>query len=153
VAISPVGERIVTGSGDGTVRVWDARSGAELAVLRGHEGWVTSVAISPDGERIVSTSGGETVRVWVWDTRSGECLDVIQGSVDVQIAADSLQFPLRFRARGLESVVERADNGEAVAWFPVYLDLIASHPSGSTWAGDAFKQLYLVTLEGRLGSE
>ena len=40
VAFSPGGDRIVSGSGDQTVRVWDARSGAELAVLRGHEGYV-----------------------------------------------------------------------------------------------------------------
>ena len=35
---SPDGARIVSGSEDETVRVWDAASGAELLVLRGHEG-------------------------------------------------------------------------------------------------------------------
>jgi WD40 repeat protein len=60
----------VSGSYDRTVRVWDAASGAELLVLRGHEDWVTAAAFSPDGTRIVSGSGsfvGErdnTVRGW-----------------------------------------------------------------------------------------
>ena len=61
---SPDGARIVSGSGDDTVRVWDAASGAELLVLRGHEDWVRAAAFSPDGARIVSGSWDNTVRVW-----------------------------------------------------------------------------------------
>ena len=38
--VSADGRRIVSGSGDKTVRVWDAASGAELACLRGHTGGV-----------------------------------------------------------------------------------------------------------------
>ena len=69
MAYSPDGRRIVSGSEDQTVRVWDAASGVELARLRGHAGWVRSVAYSPDGRRIVSGSDDHTVRVW--DAASG----------------------------------------------------------------------------------
>ncbi|HEX2066138.1 MAG TPA: hypothetical protein VHI93_04925, partial [Candidatus Thermoplasmatota archaeon] len=51
VAFSPDGKRIVSGSGDMTVRVWDAITGGEAHTLRGHTGSVQSVAFSPDGKR------------------------------------------------------------------------------------------------------
>ena len=68
-AFSPDGARIVSGSHDNTVRVWDAASGEELLVLRGHEKRVSAAAFSPDGARIVSGSDDDTVRVW--DVASG----------------------------------------------------------------------------------
>ena len=46
VAFSPDGMRIVTGSGDQTARVWDARTGTALLDLKGHTGWVMSVSPS-----------------------------------------------------------------------------------------------------------
>ncbi|KZP17409.1 WD40 repeat-like protein, partial [Athelia psychrophila] len=65
VAFSPDGTKIVSGSDDKTVRVWDAVTGqAALPPLEGHEDWVMSVAFSPDGTEIVSRSSQGTVRLW-----------------------------------------------------------------------------------------
>jgi WD40 repeat protein len=50
------------------------------AVLRGHEGRVTSVAFSPDGHRVASGSDDHTLRVW--GTEVGECLAVLCGHED-----------------------------------------------------------------------
>ena len=36
-AFSPDGSRIVTASEDKTARIWDAATGKEIAVLRGHD--------------------------------------------------------------------------------------------------------------------
>ena len=36
-AFSPDGSRIVTASADETARIWDAATGKEITVLRGHE--------------------------------------------------------------------------------------------------------------------
>jgi len=63
-AFSPDGSRIVTASGGNTVRIWDAASGKEIAVLRGHEDLVHSAAFSPDGSRIVTASNDKTARIW-----------------------------------------------------------------------------------------
>lgn len=52
VAFSPDGTRIVSGSSDKTLRLWDSTTGQSIgAPLRGHEDWVLSVAFSPGGKR------------------------------------------------------------------------------------------------------
>ena len=62
--MTPDGARVVTGGGDRTVRVWDAKSGAELLTLKGHTGIVWSAAFSPDGARVLTASHDLTARVW-----------------------------------------------------------------------------------------
>ena len=69
VAFSPDGTRIVTGSDDGTAKVWDARTGTPQLDLKGHTGKVWGVAFSPDGTRIVTGSWYRTAKVW--DARTG----------------------------------------------------------------------------------
>ncbi len=81
MAVSPDGAFIVTGSDDSTARIWDARSGAERAVLESHKGPVTSVAVSPDSAFIVTGSNDRTARIW--DARSGAERAVLEGHEDL----------------------------------------------------------------------
>ncbi|KAE9403149.1 WD40 repeat-like protein [Gymnopus androsaceus JB14] len=66
VAFSHDGTRIVSGSQDKTVRIWDATTGAQMGdhPLQGHDDRVHSVAFSHDGTRIVSGSHDDTSRIW-----------------------------------------------------------------------------------------
>jgi hypothetical protein len=64
VAFSPDGQRIVSGSDDETLKVWDAQTGKDILTLKGN---TSSVTFSPDGKRLV----GSTVTVNVWDAQTG----------------------------------------------------------------------------------
>ena len=64
VALSPDGQRLVSGSMDKTLKVWDTGTGQAQLTLKGHTDSVTSVAISADGRRLVSGSRDGTVKVW-----------------------------------------------------------------------------------------
>jgi WD40 repeat protein len=55
---------VLTASDDSTARLWDAASGQELRVLRGHEAPVFSAVFSPDGARVLTASEDNTARLW-----------------------------------------------------------------------------------------
>jgi hypothetical protein len=69
------GSRIVSAGVDGTVRLWDAKSGKGIGEpLRGHQGQVWSALFSGDGRRIVSAGDDGTVRVWGLSSAPAEAL-------------------------------------------------------------------------------
>jgi len=80
VAFSPDGNRIVSGSDDESVRVWDAETGEQLRELQGHTDSVSSVAFSPDGDQVISGSFDKSVRVW--DVETGQQLRELQSHTD-----------------------------------------------------------------------
>lgn len=76
IAYSPDGTRLVTAStiSEGTVRVWDAGSGAELLSLR-HNSQVHLVAFSEDSRFVISSAGGlgpgSVLHAVFWDSSTG----------------------------------------------------------------------------------
>lgn len=69
---SPNTNRLATGSGDNSARIWDADTGTPLFTLKGHTGWVLEVRWSPDGEQLATGSMDGTVRRW--DPRTGKSI-------------------------------------------------------------------------------
>ena len=63
VSYSPDGKKIISGSWDGTLRIWDAQSGTLENVLRGHTDKVNTVRYSSDGAKIISGSWDQTIRI------------------------------------------------------------------------------------------
>ena len=63
VAFAPGGARVATASDDGSARVFDAATGAELARLE-HGDVVRAVAFAPDGTRVATASQDGSARVF-----------------------------------------------------------------------------------------
>nr|WP_224247481.1 TIR domain-containing protein [Hyalangium gracile] len=76
-AWSPDGQRVLSGSDDRAMKVWDAASGECLLTLSGHGGPVNACAWSPDGQCVLSGSSDRAMKVW--DAASGECLLTLSG--------------------------------------------------------------------------
>ncbi|OJD13698.1 hypothetical protein AJ78_05878 [Emergomyces pasteurianus Ep9510] len=68
-------DKILTGSDDTNINVYDTKTGALRATLEGHEGGVW--ALEYHGNTLVSGSTDRSVRVW--DIAAAECTQVFQG--------------------------------------------------------------------------
>jgi len=80
VSFNHDGTKIVSGSRDRTVRVWNSETGECVLTLEGHTQGVMSVSFNHDGTKIVSGSGDKTVRVW--NSETGECVLTLEGHTD-----------------------------------------------------------------------
>ena len=79
------GKRLLSGSMDGTLQLWDVQTGQPVGQpFKGHEGEVMSVVFSSDGKRLVSGGGDGTVRLWDAQTRQpiGEPFNGHKGGVE-----------------------------------------------------------------------
>jgi WD40 repeat protein len=67
------GQRLLSGSWDHTVRLWDEHTGKMLSTFTGSQREINDVVLSPDGSQAAAASeDGDVLR---WDTRTGRLLD------------------------------------------------------------------------------
>src|ERR1700710_1442146 len=76
IALSPDGKKVVSGSNDATVRLWDVDIGKVITKWTGHKRGVRYICWSRDGGRIVS--GDEEGTIMAWDVESRKTVLVIE---------------------------------------------------------------------------
>ncbi len=115
VAMTPDGEYVVSGSGgdrnavvtggDGTVRVWNARTGAAVHELRGHKDGVSALAVTVNGTRVVSASYDGTCKLW----------DVVRGRLLRDLAKTDKMLAVAVDGHGQRAFCLSEGNGVHVA--------------------------------------
>lgn len=77
VAIAPDGKTLASGGGDGTIRLWDLKTGELRKTFKGHKSAVYGIYLSPDGQTLASGSADESIKLW--NLQTGELIHTLSG--------------------------------------------------------------------------
>lgn len=88
---------LVTGAGDGTLRIWEMERGNLKQQMPEHDFGVSAIAVAADGRHAVSASADETLRYW--DLATGEEIAVLRGH-EGAVLATAISEDGRFAASG-----------------------------------------------------
>ncbi|KAG1791051.1 WD40-repeat-containing domain protein [Suillus plorans] len=81
IALSPDGKKVVSGSKDGIVKLWDIDTCKIITRWMGHKETVVSVCWSRDGQRVLSGSGDGIARQWGVESRETTLESIETGHV------------------------------------------------------------------------
>jgi tetratricopeptide (TPR) repeat protein len=112
VSFSPDSSRIATCSQDGTVKLWDTRTGKVLHNLAGFKG-EAKAAFSPDSARIVT---GDGLGAKVWDARTGTHLFDLKGRPGTVLSVAFSPDAKRIVTAGYRTESPTEQRAEATVW-------------------------------------
>lgn len=101
LALSSDEKWLATGDKNGDIRVWEFRTGKEIALLHGHTAQITCLSFSHDSKYLASSSDDKTAREWdiasgaelyVFDKHNLEVTSVRYSQDDKQIYTASKDF-------------------------------------------------------------
>lgn len=121
VAFVPGTRTVVTGSTDGTFRLWDVDTGTELAAVDAGIGQVVSLAVSRDGTRLLTGGDRGAVRLWALEPGGARPMLTLPGLRSIVVDVDVDDSGTTGAGIGLNGEVAMWDigaggRGEAAAW-------------------------------------
>jgi serine/threonine protein kinase/WD40 repeat protein/predicted nucleic acid-binding Zn-ribbon protein len=104
MVLSPDDERLVVGTRNGTIYVFDTRTGFERFELRGHRGSITALDYSPTAQEVIS--GDDNGVAYLWNVETGQHINELpepQGNEIVKVAfnengSSAFSYSLRFES-------------------------------------------------------
>lgn len=78
VCVHPLFTLVVSGSEDGTIKIWDHESGEYVRTLKGHTNTVHDVTFTPSGTHLASCSADLSIKLWDF-TSQYNCLRTLRG--------------------------------------------------------------------------
>jgi WD40 repeat protein len=114
------GSRAVSGSRDGTIRVWDVATGECLRVIEAHATHVQCLAWSADQRRVLSCS----LHIRLWDVETGKCLRTFEGHTDTIRTVEWSPDQRRVLSASHDRSVRVWDAGDGGC-----LQVLAGHPT------------------------
>lgn len=150
IAFTPNGQLLATGGGDSldqkntsndtSIKLWDMKTGKQLATLEGHTHFISSINITPDGQTLVSVADS----IKVWNLKTKQLIHTLPaGSGSVAISADgqklvttawdnSVKLWNLQTGKPLKTLYEASVNDQNLG--RIYRSSIAFSPDGKTLA-------------------
>ena len=110
VSFSPNSQLLASGSGDGTIKLWDPASGALKHTLKGHIDAVQSVAFAPNSQLLASGSDDKTIKLW--DPASG----ALKHTIHTHSAVSNIEF-----SKELPRLITNLGSFDFQAWHKGFL--------------------------------
>jgi len=145
VSISVGNTMIASGSADTTICLWDIETG-KCNVIKGHNGWVTTVSFSPTNPQLL-LSASDHGTVQKWDTDGHQIGSPIPGSC-VSFSPDGTQF---VSCKESAVTIWNTDSGETVAEFHLAhaeFNYCCFSPDGKLIACASGHTIYLWDITG-----
>jgi WD40 repeat protein len=135
VAMTPAGVELLSGSQDGTARVWNVAGGTVVRQMS-HGAPITSVAVRADGQRIASASANNTARLW--NGTNGQQIAELKGDFRTKIEVDTMTRAVALAKREVDAA--KKDLDEANKRKTAEVDNAKKSADAAKLADDDFKK-------------
>ncbi|KAG2047278.1 WD40 repeat-like protein [Suillus hirtellus] len=161
----PGGQQIITCSLDGSLRVWNLKSGKQIGEdWRDGEAGVYCIALSPDGKKVVSGSEDGGVRLWDIDTckviakwmgHTGRVLSVCWSRDGQRVLSGSDDGTARqWDVESGEMILEPIETEHNDVWAAVYspdMSMIATGGQDGPWTNEPIAECFIKIWNTKTG--